>query len=395
VSMNSAFTKRVMLLLLMVAVGLSQFTIPNKAHASSGANLALNPGRTGFPNITALATLNGETPWEAVDGQFSYTGSPHNRWTDWATGPATNWLTIDFGTATTFNQVKLYIFDDHGGVQPPSSYRIQYGDGNTWTNVTHSISDPATPAAQLNTVNFDAVTANQVRIVLNHGAAYVGLTEIEVYLNADTAAASSVKSLIDQLPEPGAVTLSALAAISAARTAYNNLTANQKNLITNLSKLTADETAIAPLLFQDVTVQSAIGNIAGDTVRVKLGSVVDATYSMQANKFQIEVNGAQTVVTNAVYDATDSSLQTIKLTLLSNELQNATSASLSILNGAFKMNNQTYNNTISSVPVTTAVYSVIAEPGRCDIIQSIGDHSSTNSLQQSHGEPAKSGNKSK
>jgi cell division protein FtsB len=369
-SVRGVFASKAMLLLWITAIALSPLTLAGKAHAASGGNLALNPSGTGFPSVSAQYTLSGETAWQTVDGVFSYVNDPHNRWTDWSIGTSTNWLAIDFGASTTFNQVKLYVYNDNGGVMPPKSYVIQYStDGTSWTNVTNETNTPAIPVEQLNTANFDTVTARYVRAFLTHGAAAVGLTEIEVYYDV-----APVMEQIDQLPASGAVTLADQTAISAARSAYDGLTTTQQSMVTNVSKLTADEAAIALLLYQDVTVQSAMSNLAGDTITLRLapGTVLDATYGMQANKFQLAVNGTQVAVTNAVYDAVDTSLQTIKLTLASADLQYATAAALSVQSGAFKLNTQTYNKAISSVSVTTApVYSVISKidqlPAQADV----------------------------
>jgi cell division protein FtsB len=358
-SVRGVFASKAVLLLWIAAIALSPLTLAGKAHAASisSGNLALNK------SVSAQYTCCSESPAETVDGVFSYVNVPHNRWTDWGQNTSTNWLAIDFGASTTFNQVKLYIYNDNGGVMPPASYVIQYGEmvNNeiTWTNVNGQTNDPVTPVEQLNTANFDTVTARYVRAFLTHGAAAVGLTEIEVYYDL----AFAVMEQIDRLPASNAVTLADQATISAARTAYDGLTATQQSMVTNVSKLTADEAEIALLLYQDVTVQSAMSNLAGDTITLRLasGTVLDATYGMQANKFQLAVNGTQVAVTNAVYDAADTSLQTIKLTLASADLQYATAAALSVQSGAFKLNNQAYNKAIPSVAVTTAVYAVISQ----------------------------------
>jgi hypothetical protein len=158
---------------------------------------------------------------------------------------------------------------------------------------------------------------------------------------------------IGQLPIQASVALSDKTAITAARTAYDNLTVSQKNLVTNLSKLTAAEAAIAVLELKDVTVLSAFSDATGNTITLKLSSVLDVTYSMQAAKFQVIANAAPVTVTNAVYDSTDSSRQTIKLTLSSPVLLNATLVTLSLQNGAFKTSNNELNNGIHSRPVIT------------------------------------------
>lgn len=176
---------------------------------------------------------------------------------------------------------------------------------------------------------------------------------------ADQIAASALEAQIEQLPLQGAVLLTDKPAIVAARATYTNLTVSQKILVTNLSKLTAAEAAIVTLeaaLIPDVKnvgVLSAFGNAAGNTITLKLSSVLDVTYSMQPDKFQVIVNAAPIPVTHAVYDSTDPSRQTIKLTFSSPVLLNETLVAFSSQSGAFKTSNNELNNAIPSRPVIT------------------------------------------
>ncbi|WP_240414233.1 hypothetical protein [Paenibacillus periandrae] len=69
--------------------------------------------------------------------------------------------------------------------------------------------------------------------------------------------------------------------------------------------LTAAEAAIVALEaalipgVKNVGVLSAFGNSEGNTITLKLSSVLDVTYSMQANKFQVIINAAPIPVTHA------------------------------------------------------------------------------------------------
>ncbi|MDF2718372.1 MAG: discoidin protein, partial [Paenibacillus sp.] len=140
-------------------------------------------------------------------------------------------------------------------MQPPASYMIQYWNGGGWVNVPNQTQTPAIPEALLNTAVFDTVTSDQMRILFtNRNGAYTGLVELEVFLNGSTA------------------------------------------------------------VMKDVSVLSAIGDATGYSMKLKVASVLDATYGLQANKFQITVNAASVTAGGAVYDPTDSSRRTIKLT---------------------------------------------------------------------------------
>jgi len=49
-------------------------------------------------------------------------------------------------------------------VQPPASYLIQFWNGSDWVDIPNQTKSPAIPAAFVNTVNFDVVTSNKVKI---------------------------------------------------------------------------------------------------------------------------------------------------------------------------------------------------------------------------------------
>jgi hypothetical protein len=123
-SINVVFKKSVMPLFIIMVIILSLFFTSNRVHAMIEPNLAFNPNGTGFPNVTASYTCGCDSVWSAVNGTFYYQDNEtRDRWTDYG-GSETDWFVVDFGSAKSFNQVKLYIFNDGGGVQPPASYSI-------------------------------------------------------------------------------------------------------------------------------------------------------------------------------------------------------------------------------------------------------------------------------
>ncbi len=106
-----------------------------------------------------------------------------NRWTSYGSPNKTDWLEIDFGKPTTFSRIEMHIYDDHGGVQPPASYIVQYLEGERWIDSKNIKRSPAKPrGSAINTIKFDEVTADKVRVVFTHtGRSRSGLTEIEVW----------------------------------------------------------------------------------------------------------------------------------------------------------------------------------------------------------------------
>lgn len=96
---------------------------------------------------------------------------------------------------------------------------------------------------------YDALTSAQKVLVLNYAklqTAEATMVNLEK-AKADQDAASNVEGKITALPIVGVLKLSDKAAVVAARTAYDGLTAAQKALVTNLSKLTNSEEEIVRL----------------------------------------------------------------------------------------------------------------------------------------------------
>jgi hypothetical protein len=262
------FKKNVLPVLFIFAILVSMLPVSNRAHATSGTNLALNK------TVSAAPFLYGYLP-SVVDGIYSY-GADTTRWSSYGSGNATDYLDIDFGSIVSFNQVKLYLFNDGGGVKPPASYNVQYLDGSTWVDAINQAKTPTIPAATintggptsantLNTVDFGTVTTQKLRVVFTNAGsgAYSGVVELEVFLTqtADEIAASAVETQIAGLPLQANVVLLDKTAIEAARTVYDNLTVTQQAVVNNYSKLTSAETAIAVLeaaYAADVAAASAV-----------------------------------------------------------------------------------------------------------------------------------------
>ncbi len=248
--------KRFLPILFVIAIIISFVPNSNIADATGLTNLAENQSRSGFPSASASYTCNCDNVWNAVDGIYSY-----DRWTSYPSFTETVSFTINFGSVIAFNQVKLYIYNDTGGVKTPASYKIQYWDGFNWIDTYNQVKAPETPYAEkysnttlpdniLNTVLFDTVSASELRVVFtNQSGASSGLVEIEVFLQPtlDESAALEVETLIDQLPLQADVLLSDRTEINAARNAYDTLTPSQKNLVSNLSVLTDVEVIIGIL----------------------------------------------------------------------------------------------------------------------------------------------------
>ena len=132
------------------------------------------------------------------------------------------------------------------------------------------------------------------RFVENRNALY-DMSDVEIMTlaqRADLKAAQAVEELIDGI---GEVTLKSSAAISAARSAYNALTSEQKALVSNLKTLTDAEAAYKNLVAQ--ADQEEIDKNAAESVDAKIDAI--GTVTLDSEK---AITAARTAY-NALTDA--------------------------------------------------------------------------------------------
>jgi len=131
-----------------------------KADAAD-ANLALGKRTTAssFANVDSIAA-------HAADGDAFTT-----RWTAANGRVAGEWLEIDLGTDTRFNTAILKPFEDR-----ISAYRIQFWDGRDWADAFAGRNLGAAPKR----VDFPAVTARRVRLLITAAKAPPSIAEFEI-----------------------------------------------------------------------------------------------------------------------------------------------------------------------------------------------------------------------
>ena len=147
-------------------------------------NIAYNPGDKPFPKASAsYADRFGGKPMLAIDGKTNFLPSPTNRWTSYESPNETDWLEVDFGAEKEFARIELAIYDDRGGVQPPTKYEVEFWDGQRWRPVANAKKVPEKPTgSQFNEVRFDRVKASKVRVMFTHaGKARSGVSELFVW----------------------------------------------------------------------------------------------------------------------------------------------------------------------------------------------------------------------
>jgi hypothetical protein len=138
------------------------------------------------PNLAAGATpsashtANGTSLAGAVDG-FTI-NVPH--WGSRGSGNERDWYALDLGTPRTFDDVKLYFYNDRqfGGYTEPALFRVQYLRGGEWVDVPGQAKAPVYPRSNYNQVQFEPVTAQKVRVLLTHRDGHsTGLKEVQVF----------------------------------------------------------------------------------------------------------------------------------------------------------------------------------------------------------------------
>ncbi|TQV93058.1 hypothetical protein V2A60_003630 [Cordyceps javanica] len=151
----------------------------------------------------ASYTSGFDDPMRAIDGNVWRTAVPSNsRWTSYDSPNATDYFGVDLRRTQSLCDVRLYFYDDGGGVRIPDRYDLQYyrndddggGGGNssgTWETVPgQQRSKAATPGSSNEEirVTFPALAASQLRVVAPNPGGSAGqgwgLSELEVWTAA-------------------------------------------------------------------------------------------------------------------------------------------------------------------------------------------------------------------
>jgi hypothetical protein len=157
----------------------------------------LAAGKTATASFTTTTPAAQATdPANAVDGYTisglpvvsgSYVGT-NPIWGDLGSPNPQDWLLVDFGHQTRFNDIKLYFYSNKafgsGGntYREPAAYTVQYFNGSSWVDVPNQVTAPSTPAPNLNEVTFKPIVASQIRVLMTRATGFaVGLKELQVF----------------------------------------------------------------------------------------------------------------------------------------------------------------------------------------------------------------------
>lgn len=149
----------------------------------SAVNYALNIYRKGFPVPSASVNTEPDTSlYQAVDGRIWYFPEITNRWTTSGSSSKKDWISIDFGQPREISQIRLYLVSDNNEFAAPENFEIEIQKDGQWTPVKISGQKPGKPTGNtINSLTFEKVSARQVRIVINHAAKQVAISEVECY----------------------------------------------------------------------------------------------------------------------------------------------------------------------------------------------------------------------
>ncbi|MFI6761274.1 Ig-like domain-containing protein [Micromonospora sp. NPDC050417] len=106
-------------------------------------------------------------------------------WGNYGTTDRNGYVELDLGSATSFDNVKVYVVSDRqaGGYREPARWWVQIPDGNGgWKEVPGQFKNPTVPSAKFNEALFESVTSNKLRIAFtNNPTFFTAISEIQVF----------------------------------------------------------------------------------------------------------------------------------------------------------------------------------------------------------------------
>lgn len=146
-------------------------------------NMALNISREGYPLPSASVNASPDTSlYQAIDGKCWYFSEITNRWTTLGSTSNTNWFAVDFGKPCKISGANIYPIADGKSFSVPDSLAIEYHHAGKWLPVNIRASRPVKITGNTkNTIDFERITADKMRITFKHNLKQVAISEIEFY----------------------------------------------------------------------------------------------------------------------------------------------------------------------------------------------------------------------
>jgi hypothetical protein len=153
-----------------------------KHSTSQPENYALNIWRKGYPKPSAsVYTMPDSSMYQAIDGRIWYFPEITNRWTTEGSMSSMDWYALDFGTTHEISSIKLYLYADEKSFVAPDTVAIEYQNGSEWVPVKVEQQPKKFIGNTVNTIAFDKITTNKIRINLKHTEMHIAVSEIECY----------------------------------------------------------------------------------------------------------------------------------------------------------------------------------------------------------------------
>lgn len=144
------------------------------------ANHALNISRKNYPVVSASVNAAVDSVYQVVDGRIWYFPEITNRWTTNGSGSSNDWIEIDFGQKRELSILKIYLFADNKVFSVPDSLTLEYQSNNQWLPVKLKEPNKLT-GNTVNTILFDKVATNKIKLQLKHEKMQVAVVEVECY----------------------------------------------------------------------------------------------------------------------------------------------------------------------------------------------------------------------
>ncbi|RAK27476.1 chitobiase/beta-hexosaminidase-like protein [Actinoplanes lutulentus] len=161
--------------------------------AKAGADIA--PASTGSANVAARrpVTASFEASGRGAAGAVNGTTVNEPFWGTAGSPDAQDSLTIDLGGKKDVDDVRVYFYNTSTtatvqGYAPPAQFTVEYDNGDGWKAVPGQSRSPAYPRGNLNQVRFDEVTAEKLRVTVQHAPGFkTGIKEIQAFGTGVTA----------------------------------------------------------------------------------------------------------------------------------------------------------------------------------------------------------------
>jgi hypothetical protein len=152
----------------------------NREFPGQPVNLALNLDKKGNPIPSASINSIPDSLYQAIDGKIWYFPEIRNRWTTTGSTSTTDWYALDFEKPKEISTVKLYLFSDGKRFLVPDNISIDYKIDDQWKPVSLKETIALTGNTS-NTISFDKINAETIRINIEHKSKQVVIAELECY----------------------------------------------------------------------------------------------------------------------------------------------------------------------------------------------------------------------